>query len=154
MTKEPNKLCGKCNKPKGKGEGFCNCGRPEKYTKKLGELICLRLTNGESLKKICEDSKMPSRISVHAWLLDEEKKEFLNNYKTAINIRTENMFDDIEDIAENDGEVQRDRLRVDTRKWYLSKVMPKKYGDKLDLTSGGEKLPTPIYGGKSTDKEE
>lgn len=40
--------------------------------------------------------------------------------------------------------VQARRLQVDTRKWYLSKVLPKLYGDKLDLTSGGEKLPTPI----------
>lgn len=36
--------------------------------------------------------------------------------------------------------VQRDRLRVDTRKWYTSKIAPKLYGDKLDVTSAGEKL--------------
>lgn len=36
--------------------------------------------------------------------------------------------------------VQRDRLRTDTRKWYTGKVLPRVYGDKLDLTSGGEVL--------------
>lgn len=30
--------------------------------------------------------------------------------------------------------VQRNRLRVDARKWLLSKLAPKKYGDKLDTT--------------------
>lgn len=33
------------------------------------------------------------------------------------------------------------RLRVDTLKWTLSKRQPGKYGEKLDVTSGGEKLP-------------
>lgn len=37
--------------------------------------------------------------------------------------------------------VQRDRLRVDTRKWYASKLAPKVLGDKLDLTTGGQALP-------------
>ncbi len=36
--------------------------------------------------------------------------------------------------------VQRDRLRTDTRKWYTSKVAPKLYGDKLDITSKGESV--------------
>ena len=36
--------------------------------------------------------------------------------------------------------VHRDKLRTDVRKWMLSKMVPKKYGDKLDLTSEGEKI--------------
>lgn len=32
--------------------------------------------------------------------------------------------------------VARSRLRTDTRKWMLSKVLPKVYGDKLDLNHG------------------
>jgi len=31
------------------------------------------------------------------------------------------------------GQVARDRLKVDTRKWLLSKALPKIYGDKLEL---------------------
>lgn len=33
--------------------------------------------------------------------------------------------------------VQRARLRVDSRKWLLSKLVPKKYGDKIDLSVSG-----------------
>lgn len=40
-------------------------------------------------------------------------------------------------------DVQNKRVRIDTRKWLASKLMPKKYGDHLDLTSGGEKLAQP-----------
>ena len=36
----------------------------------------------------------------------------------------------------NNEAVQRSRLRVDARKWLMSKLMPKKYGEKLEL--GGD----------------
>lgn len=66
------------------------------------------------------------------------------------------MADDLLDIVddgtndfvarERDGErimvvdhehIQRSRLRADTRKWLLSKALPKLYGDKLDLKHSG-----------------
>lgn len=110
-------------------------GRPSDYNEEIATKICKRLAKGESLRSICDDEKMPSRITVHAWLLDKKKSEFLNQYETAVNVRTENMFDDlnsIADISDKKESSQRSRLRVDTRKWYLSKVMPKKYGDKME----------------------
>ncbi len=122
-------------------------GRPTKFTEKLGKRICDRISRGESLAKIGRDKRMPDRGTIHDWLLDENKKEFYHNYEKAVNIRTENMFDELENIADLKDKKEssnRSRLRIDTRKWYLSKVMPKKYGDKLDVTSDGEKLPQPI----------
>lgn len=53
------------------------------------------------------------------------------------------MFDELEtiaDIPDSKESPMRSRLRVDTRKWYLSKVLPKKFGEKMDVTSGGEKI--------------
>lgn len=44
----------------------------------------------------------------------------------------------------NSEHIQRSRLRVDTRKWLMAKMKPKKYGEKLDLTTKGDKLPAPI----------
>jgi hypothetical protein len=44
---------------------------------------------------------------------------------------------------ENKEFVNRSRVRIDTRKWLLSKLVPKKYGDRVDLTSLGEKLLQP-----------
>lgn len=41
--------------------------------------------------------------------------------------------------------VQRDRLRVDTLKWYCAKLAPRTYGDKIDLTSGGEPIRPPQH---------
>jgi len=148
-------------------------GRPSIYTKELGDEICRRLAEGKSLRNICLDDGMPEARTVHYWLLSKDKQDFFQQYVRAREIQAEIMFDEILDIADDgsndymtitkgresynveDREVtNRSRLRVDSRKWYLSKVLPKKFGEKLDLTSGGEKLPTPIYGGISTkDKE-
>ncbi len=44
-----------------------------------------------------------------------------------------------EDKSDN-ARVQAEKLRVDTRTWYLSVLKPKKYGNKVDLTSQGERL--------------
>lgn len=118
-------------------------GRPSKFTEALGKKICERIANGESLRDICKDGEMPNRATVHSWLLDTDKKEFYDQYEASCNIRAENMFDELEKIADNPDDKEspmRSRLRVDTRKWYLSKVMPKKFGDKVDLTSKGEKI--------------
>lgn len=142
-------------------------GRPSIYTEELALKICARLALGESLKTICYDKEMPNASTVHAWVL-EDKEGFSKKYARARNIQAEVMFDEILEIADDgtndlmtitkghdsynieDKEVtNRSKLRVDSRKWYLSKVLPKKFGDKLDLTSDGEKLPTPIYGGTS-----
>lgn len=119
---------------------------PIKFSKEIGEEICRRIISGLSLKKVCEQDDMPHRDSVHRWLLDENKKDFYDSYTRAVNIRAERMFDEIEEISDNTSNesVNRDRLRVDTRKWKLAKMMPKKFGDKLDVTTDGEKLPTPI----------
>ncbi len=146
-------------------------GRPTTYTKELGDKICKRIASGESVRSIDKDKKMPSGATIYNWLLDENKREFFEQYARARSIQAEIMFEELLEIAddgsndwmtlerrdgteielENKEVVNRSRLRVDTRKWYLSKVLPKKFGDKLDLTSGGDKLPTPILPLNATD---
>jgi len=46
------------------------------------------------------------------------------------------------------------RLALDARKWYLSKLLPKKYGDKLDLTSGGERFDWGVRAAKARSEAE
>lgn len=126
-------------------------GRPTKYTTALATKICERISGGESLRGICKDEDMPSATTVFNWLLDKRHKDFLEQYETARNIQAELMFEELLEIADDgsndymeretkDGDtyevlntehVQRSRLRVDTRKWFLSKVLPKKFGDKI-----------------------
>lgn len=135
-------------------------GRPTKYTRELGLEICERIAEGESLRSICQNEDMPVAKTIYNWLFDEDKKEFLHNYETARNVQAEIMFEELLEIADDgandyvererqDGStydavdsehIQRSRLRVDTRKWYLSKVLPKKFGDKMDVTTDGKPI--------------
>jgi len=115
--------------------------------------ILLEIEEGASLRSILRRDDMPGRTVFFDWLNDSEDKA--NQYARACEKRADAIFEEILDIADgtsNDtiitdkGEVpnsewmQRSRLRVDARKWMLGKMNPKKYGDKMDLTSGGEKL--------------
>lgn len=120
-------------------EGKHAGGRPSKYTEVLAQEICDRISNGESLKHITDGSDMPSRPTVHSWLLT--MPEFLNKYEVAKAMQADVFADEMDDIAHNEGiDTQRARLIIDTRKWTASKLKPKKYGDKVDVTSDGEKL--------------
>ena len=73
---------------------------------------------------------MPSTVTVYAWL--RIHKEFLNNYTRARHDQADHQFDEMIEIAdecENDhAAIQKARLRIDTRKWAASKLLPKKYG--------------------------
>ncbi len=123
-------------------------GRPSKYTDEIAEEICRRLALGESLLAICRDDHLPHESTVRNWALDDTGG-FFTKYERARVLQAHNMFDETLVIADDNqsdvvidekgirtvnGEVvQRSRLRVDTRKWYLSKVLPKLYGDKTHM---------------------
>lgn len=122
----------------------------------LDELIA-----GESLKAICRRDDMPGFATVMRWLAEDSEsgRSFRDRYARAREAQAEAMADEILSIADeecttvradkhgsrdDDGDgntvvvfdsaaVQRNRLRVDARKWLLSKLIPKKYGDKLEL---------------------
>ena len=118
---------------------------------KLRELILQRIRDGESLRSICKDKAMPARSTVHLWLANVEG--FSDHYARACEIRADVYADEILEIADDasrdwitkknpdgstyrvlDGEhVQRARLRIDSRKWLMSKMAPKKYGDRIEL---------------------
>lgn len=110
--------------------------------------IILDMISGRSLKSILRDDNMPSINTFYDWIESDEKK--LNQYARATTIRADLLFEEIIEISddssrdlkinEKTGEgvidsefVQRSRLRVDARKWIVSKMNPKKYGDKLEL---------------------
>lgn len=117
-------------------------GRPTDYTEELANEICRRIADGESLKKITDEQGMPSRTSVHAWLI--ARPDFLDKYEASREMQADVYADEMDEIAHDTKlDVQRARLIIDTRKWTASKLKPKKYGEKIDMTSGGEKV-TPI----------
>lgn len=117
-------------------------GRPTNFNEKIAEKLCNRIAEGESIRSICKDNDMPALSTVMKWKHDFP--EFMEQYDEAKQSQVEHLFNELLEIADTGEDVARDRLRVDTRKWFLSKVAPKIYGDKMDLTTDGKELPTPI----------
>ena len=113
-------------------------GRPTDYDKKICDEICQRITNGESLRAIVEDDHMPNRSTIHLWLLHHD--EFSDQYAKAREYQADTLADELIYLADTAEDVNKARLQVDTRKWVASKLKPKKYSDKIDLTSDGEKI--------------
>lgn len=128
-------------------------GRPTDYTQELADRICERLADGESMRSIARDDEMPAKATMFRWL--REKPEFKDQYAIAKEESCDALFEELLDIADDgsndwmqyrfkeDGEecigwkvngeaINRSRLRLDTRKWALSKLKPKKYGEKLE----------------------
>lgn len=126
------------------------------FSQELADLICAELAEGKSLRKACElhDTKHST------WLLwVKERPALADQYARAREQGYQLLADELIDISDEEavmvrhpkgGEedekaevvfdataVARNRLRVDTRKWMLSKMLPKIYGDKLDLNHSG-----------------
>lgn len=125
--------------------------RPTDYTQELADRICSQLAEGLSLRTVCSAEEMPDKSTVFRWLRQHE--QFRDQYARAKEESTDALAEEIIDISDESIEVvkkgadkkssalaQVQRLRVDTRKWIMSKMKPKKYGDQLDLTSGGEAI--------------
>jgi hypothetical protein len=115
------------------------------------EKVCERIEQGESLRKIFASDNSPMSNTLFYRLINENP-DINERYARAKQIYADSLFDEILDISDHSEQdhtpftgtnvIQRDRLRVDARKWILSKLEPKKYGDKLDVdhTSKGEKI--------------
>ena len=107
--------------------------RPTGLTDKLAADICRRLADGKTLRAVCRTPGMPSERTVRTWALEDEA--FAPKYARARDIGYQGLFDQILEIADNPASdpatVNRDRLRIDARKWMLAKALPKMYGDKL-----------------------
>ena len=115
-----------------------NIGRPTICTPELTEKICDLIEQGYSVRAIGRMPDMPSAAAIFKWATKDEA--FVEQYVKAKAIQADQEFEEMKEIAETEEDVNRARLIVDTMKWSLSKKLPKKYGDKIDVTSGGEKI--------------
>jgi hypothetical protein len=118
---------------------------------KIIDDICDKISEGRSLRDVLRDDNMPDRTSFFNWIKDN--KERINQYARACEARADYIFDEMFEIADNASNdftkrqiaegveveqlnsehIQRSRLRIDQRKWALSKMQPKKYGEKIEV---------------------
>ena len=124
-------------------------GRPTTYSKKLAELICERIaTHTLGLRRLISMyDDMPVESTIYLWLY--KNKEFSEMYTHAKLFQADLLAEECLDIADdsrndwmealgdddqgfgwrfNGDHVNRCRLRIDTRKFFAVKLLPKKYG--------------------------
>ena len=110
------------------------------YTDELAEEILDRLATGESLLSICRDPHMPDEKAVRKWV-KERPNTFGPDYARAREFGFDSIAEQVLEIGGGDftgpdgyvdnGAIQQARLLSDNHKWFLSKLAPKKYGDKV-----------------------
>jgi len=131
-------------------------GAPSQYDPEIAADICsLIATSSLSLEKVlASDERFPTHPTFYRWMI--HNPELRTEYARAKTEQLEILADEIAAIADEtqpseivtikaDGSrevkivdaTEHRRLRIDTRKWLLSKLKPKTYGDKLDLNHGG-----------------
>ncbi len=158
----PFDLCRSCESPDTcRFELRCDrprIGRPTVFTDDLADTICERIASGESIVAICRDDDMPAQRTVFRWLADPARSTFRQCYERARETWADAMLEQMLSIADDgsndtyrddDGKVRvdhdviaRSKLRVDTLKWAMARTSPKKYGDRIDVTSDGKPLAT------------
>ena len=113
-------------------------GRPSSFTQEAGDEICHQIIDGSSLRSICAQEGMPSLRVLMSWV--EVNKEFQQQYARARTMQADIKFDDLKDLAKTatPEDIQCIKLQIDTAKWELSKTLPKKYGDKIDIDMTAE----------------
>lgn len=123
------------------------------------EYVCKEVENGRALRKACPEFMGLEKF----YEMLKSNSELAKRYAHACDARADKIFDDMLSISDDNSRdtfiddkgvertdndvIQRSKLMVDTRKWVLAKLAPKKYGDKTEVdhkSSDGSMSPTPI----------
>lgn len=126
------------------------CAHPKaavRYSRTLMARICERLSAGESLRSVCNAPDMPDQRAVRLWV-QSNKDGCAAAFQRARELQAHHLADELLELADtappmlSDGRVDQgwvtwQKHRIDTRKWHLSKILPKEYGDHVAVKGGG-----------------
>jgi hypothetical protein len=122
----------------------------------IDDILAAIATTPKSLESICSElESAPTARTVYRWI--ESDAELCQRYTRAKAAQLQVLADQLIDLADTDrvcekvtikpdgsrevvilDQVERTKLQIDTRKWLLSKLDPKKYGDKVQQELSGE----------------
>ncbi|ENQ0912841.1 DNA-binding protein [Escherichia coli] len=122
-------------------------GRPHGYTEEKALEICELVADGQSINKISKLPGMPTRSTILKWFRDVP--EFSVMYARAKEIGFEVLADEILDIADSANNTDKDQCRrhqlmIETRKWLLAKLQPRKYGERVTQEIVGNREEAPV----------
>jgi hypothetical protein len=140
-------------------------GAHSSFTQEKADLICERLAEVGSLRKVLREPGMPDGVTVRKWL--REREEFALAYARAKESGIDSLVEEALHIVDepppntpsgstDSGYVAWAKERAGFRRWMAERMAPKKYGLKQDITSGGEPMQAmaPVFNITLTDKDE
>jgi hypothetical protein len=114
------------------------------WTPTMMGLVLVHISEGATLRETGEEFGISAAAIIRQCEADEV---FAKQYARAMEIRAERDFEALEDECNAEPRIVEDRidpawvqlqrLKVDTRKWMLSKRIPKKYGEKQQVELSG-----------------
>ena len=133
--------------------------RPTDYTAEIGEMICGRLVERESLRTICADAGMPDVATVLGWVTSHRK--FRLRYELARGFQAQDLLDESLEIIDDysghwvekvqaNGKVvvvadrkqlPRCRLRTEVRMWVVDQLPPLKWEERLERIAQQDRDP-------------
>ena len=122
-------------------------GRPTKRTPEVVEAICKRLSIGEPLASICRDVGV-AHNTVWEWRQRDTKlsEAIARAREAGEDAIAENLREVARGGAGSTGDVQRDKLVIDTDLKLLAKWNPRKWGEKLQhADADGGKIEAPTF---------
>ena len=139
-------------------------GRPSSFNQKIADDICFLISHGKSLRAIGKLEGFPTAQCVSLWLVQHESffDQYIRARKAQALLIAEECLEDVKDRSRDvSGElqmpngvaVQRDRLIYDANRWYLSKLLPKIFGEKIVHEGNADKpieLVVRVVGGEAT----
>lgn len=101
------------------------------YDDAVVQTILDRMGLGHTLKAICRDPGMPPASTVRHWVIDDVAGLAVR-YRRAREAQAEVWADEIIETAEDSSLEPNDRrVKIDAKKWIMSKIAPRQYGDKI-----------------------
>lgn len=99
-----------------------------RWSPKVAAEVLARIEDGRGLREVCAEPDMPVHATVTRWL--NERPDYAEAYRLARQAQADRLFDlawriALEATEEN---VATSRLKIQTLKWRVGKLAPRKYG--------------------------
>ena len=119
--------------------------RLTEYNYELCINICEEVADGKNIMRILEhNDEYPSWSTFRRWKRDNEELRtlYINAQQDKAEALEKEMDDYRDMLVSKEIDASTYNTLVQTLKWKMAKFYPKMFGDKTDITSGGEKIQT------------
>ena len=108
------------------------------------EAILARIEGGESERSACIAEGMARATFRQSALREQMGVQYARALEGLATDQAHKIDELVEDMRNGTLDPAIGRIELDARKWLACKFLPKRYGEKVDHTTNGKDMPTPI----------